>query len=201
MRTLPTFHLAAKSGLIAAATSANSVLFSWHNPSLTGVQYLHRLEVKARTVTGYTAEFENGLEARDAVAFDVDYTGGTDLSHPTTAANKAYTRISVDTHLKFHPESFLASGNVKIATTTGMTVAAPTIAAHPFLYDSFNELVAGAAVPKGVSNMVWEAPVVQGLRVPRALLPGNGFVIRNPVATAATGTLRFWVSVHWSEQP
>lgn len=202
--SLPTFHLAAKSGLIAATTAADSVLFAWHNASPTVTQFLHRIEVKARVITGYTAEFENALELRGVTLFgtpEADYTGGTDLSHPTTAANKAYRRISVDKSLKPAQESSLASGNVRIATTGGLSHAGtPTINSHPFAYEAVGELVAGAAVAKGFYDLVWEPPVVRGEVVPRAVNPTNGFVLRNPVTLAATGTLRIWVSVLWSEQ-
>lgn len=204
MRTLPTFHLAAKSGLIVAGTTADSVLFAWRNPSATVTHYLHRLEVKARTITGFSASFENALEARGVTAFgspESNYTGGTDISSPDTGANKAYRRISIDSQLKPHQESTLESGNVRIATTTGLGHAgSPTINNHPFAYEGVIELVDGATVAKGFYDLVWEPPVVQGLPVPRAVNPGNGFVLRNPVQTGATGTLRLWVSVLWSEQ-
>jgi hypothetical protein len=201
-RSQPVFHLAAKSGLIAAATAANSVLFAWRNPSTTAVQYLHRLEVRAQTVTGFSAAFENALEALDVSSFDeANYSGGTDLSHPTTAANKAYRRISIDGLLKPVAETILESGNVRIATTTGLTHGgSPVIASHPFAYSSVGELVTGDAVPRGQSVLLWEQPVVQDVRVPRALLPGAGFVVRNPVATAAGGTVRLFVSAVFSEK-
>lgn len=203
--TQPAFHLAAKSGLIAAATAADSVLFAWRNPSSTVTQYLHRLEVKLRTQTGFTAQFENALEAYDVSAFGspaANYTGGTDLSHPTTAANKAYRRLSVDAQIKPKQETILESGNVRIASTGALSHAgSPTIASHPFLYDSFAELVAGDAVHKGFFDMIWPPPTDLDRPVPaRPLEPGAGFVLRNPVQTAATGAYRFWVSVIWSEK-
>jgi hypothetical protein len=201
-KSVPTFHLAAKSGLIVAATAADSVLFAWRNPSTTVVQRLHRLEVRARTVTGFSAAFENALEARDVSSFAAaNYTGGTDLSHPTTAANKAYSRISVDPMLKPKAETILATGNVRIATTAALAHAgAPVIASHPFLYDSFGELITADTVHKGFYDMVWDAPFVNGEFVPRAYGSDAGFVLRNPVQLGAAGTVRFWVSVIWSEQ-
>lgn len=201
-RSQPVLHLAAKSGLIAAATAADSVLFAWRNPSLTAVQFLHRLEVRVQTVTGFSAAFENVIEARDVSSFaEANYSGGTDLSHPTTAANKAYRRISVDPLLKPKAESILESGNVRIATTTGLTHAgSPVIASHPFAYGSVGELVTGATIPLGQLLLLWEQPVVNDVRVPRALLPDAGFVLRNPNATAAGGTLRLFVSAVFSEK-
>lgn len=201
-RSQPVFQLAAKSGLIAAATAADSVLFAWRNPSATVVQYLHRLEVHVRTVTGFSAAFENALEARDVSSFAAaNYTGGTDLSHPTTAANKAYSRISVDALLKPKQETILDSGNVRIATTTGLSHAgAPVIASHPFLYDANAELITADAVGKGFADLVWDAPFVGGEFVPRPMAADAGFVIRNPVQLAAAGAVRFFVSVVWSEK-
>lgn len=201
-KTTPTFQLAAKSGVIAAATGADSVLFAWRNPSTTVVQYLHRLEIKVRTVTGYSAAFENGVEARDVSSFaTANYTGGTDLSHPSTAANKAYIRISVDPLSKPKQESILATGNVRIATTGALSHAgAPVISAHPFAFDSFGELITADTVHKGFYDLVWDAPFVAGEFVPRPFGSDAGFVIRNPVATAAAGTFRMWVSAVWSER-
>lgn len=201
-RSQPVFHLAAKSGLIAAATGADSVLFAWRNPSATAHQKLHRLEVWVQTVTGFSAAFENALEARDVSSFaGANYTGGTDLSHPTTAANKAYSRISVDALLKPKAETVLESGNVRIATTGALSHAgSPVISSHPFALGSIGELITGDTIPKGRYGFVWEQPVVNDVRVPRVLLPDAGFVLRNPIATAAGGTLRFFVSVLWSEK-
>jgi hypothetical protein len=201
-RSQPVFQLAAKSGLIAAATAADSVLFAWRNPSPTAVQFLHRLEVRAQVVTGFSAAFENALEARDVSSFAAaNYTGGTDLSHPTTAANKAYSRFSIDALLRPKAESILESGNVRIATTTGLSHAgAPVIASHPFAYGSVGELITGDTIPRGLPGFVWEQPVINDVRVPRALLPDAGFVIRNPIALAAGGTLRLFVSAVFSEK-
>lgn len=201
-RSQPVFHLAAKSGLIAAATAANSVLLAWRNASATAVQYLHRLEVRAQTVTGFSAAFENAIEALDVSSFaGANYSGGTDLSHPTTEANKAYRRISVDALSRPKAESVLESGNIRIATTAALTHAgSPVIATHPFAYDSIGELVTGATIPLGRLLLLWEQPVINDVRVPRALLPDAGFVIRNPVATAAGGTLRLFVSAVFSEK-
>lgn len=201
-KALPVFHLAAKSGLIAAATAADSVLFAWRNPSTTAVQRLHRLEVIARTVTGFSAAFENALEVRDVSDFDgANYSGGTDLSHPSTAANKAYRKISSDVLIKPPAETVLESGNVRIATTGALSHAgSPVIASHPFAWGAFSELATGATVHKGGHGFVWEAPEIEHEHVPRVLLPDAGFVIRNPVALAAAGDVRFFVSVLWSEQ-
>jgi hypothetical protein len=201
-RSKPVFHLAARSGLIAAATSADTVLFAWRNPSATAYQFLHKLEILAETVTGFSAAFENALDVLDVSSFaGANYTGGTDLSHPTTAANHAYSRISVDALSRPKQETVLDTGNVRIATTTGLSHAgSPVIASHPFAFGAVGELATGAAVAKGAQRILWEAAVVDDVRVPRALLPDAGFIIRNPVALAAAGTLRIWVSVLWSEK-
>jgi hypothetical protein len=201
-KSQPVYHLAAKSGLVAAATAADSVLFAWRNPSSTAYQFLHRLEVIAQVVTGYSAAFENALEARDVSSFaSAQYTGGTDLSHPSTAANKAYRRLDVDALLKPKAETVLASGDVRIADTGGLSHAgSPVIASHPFAFGSVGELVTGDTVPRGKPAFVWEATEVAGVLVPRAMGPDAGFVIRNPIQLGAAGTLRLFVSVLWSEK-
>lgn len=199
---VPVFHLAAKSGLIAAATAADSVLFAFRNPSSTVAMFLHALEVEGRVVTGFSAAFENALEAREVSSFDnANYAGGTDLSHPTTAANHAYTRIDRDVLLKPPQQTVLASGNVQIASTTGLTHGgSPVIASHPFAWDAAGELVTAVAVPRGQVGFAWRAPEVNLERVPRYIPPGYGFVLRNPVQLGAGGDMRLFVSMIWSEQ-
>jgi hypothetical protein len=204
------FHLSAKSGIIAGAVSANAVLFAWRNSHAKKWQFLEALTVKWDTLTGFPTEQEIGIEVLPVTSFaSANYTGGTDLSDYTggsavlaTNAIKPRSKNRADqgTVLRSH----LESGNVRIATTGGLSHAgAPTIATHPWMAGSYTELAANAAIPRGFLDIFWEAPKrgdalvdFEGLK---PMPPENGFVIRNFIALGATGTGRLIVEADFIE--
>lgn len=205
------FSLSAHSGVIAGALAANSVLFAWRCPPTlasgeptTIGQKIKQLIVKTRTLTGFPTAQEIATGAYEVSAFGAtpaDYTGGTNLSDPATAANYAMRLLGPDLGPKPRQESVLQSGNVRIATTAGLSHAGtPTIAAFPFAHDSHWELAAAATVQQGAHDLVW-TPSVEGSAEKKGLIvyPGKGFVVRNPIALGATGTIRIFVEVFWEE--
>lgn len=192
------FHVSGLSGVVAASLAANSVLFHFRNPDTnTAACRLKRVVAKWRTVTGYTASQEVSMAAAYVSAFGVapaDYTGGTSLG-------ATIRTLGPDTASKPKRLTILADGNVSIATTAGLSHAgAPTIAAQPFAYDGANELAAAATVSKGGFDMTWQ-PSDEGVdnRKGLVLIPGTGFVIRNPIALGAGGTGRLFVEAYWEE--
>lgn len=196
----PELHLTALSGVIAASLAADSVLFALRNPHTnTAALRLKRLVAKWRTIAGYTASQELALGAYEVSAFGAspaDYTGGTDVA-------AAVRLIGPDSSAKLGQAqaTVLAAGNARIATTAGLSHAgSPTIAAQPFAYGAANELAAAATVPKGAFDLVWE-PSSEGRdnRKGLVLIPGRGFVIRNPIALGAGGTGRLFVEAFWEE--
>jgi len=205
------FNLSAHSGLIAGAVSANSVLFAWRNPPTlaTGdtnvvAQRVKMLVVKYRTVTGFPTAQEISLAAYFVSAFGspaADYTGGTDLSDQANGTD-AIRRLGADLGPPPKQTSVLQSGNVRIATTAGLTApaSAPTIKTHPFAWDSWFELATASTVQEGGFDVVW-TPSLEGSEKHKGLLlhVGTGFVIRNPIALGATGTCRIFVEVFWEE--
>lgn len=194
----PEFHVSGLSGIVAASLAADSVLFHFRNPhtNAAGVR-LKRLVAKWRTVAGYTASQEVSLGAYEVSAFGgtpADYTGGTSLG----AVSRIY---GPDTSSKPARVTSLAAGNISIATTAGLSHAgSPTIASQPFAYDGANELAAAATVAKGGFDLVWQ-PSSEGSdhRKGLVLIPGRGFVIRNPIALGAGGTGRLFVECIWEE--
>jgi hypothetical protein len=203
------FNLSAHSGIIAASLAANAVLFAWRNPTTfangdanTRGQRLKQLFIKCRTVTGYTAAQEISLGAYEVSVFGVtgvDYTGGTDLSNP--ASNPAIRALGPDLGPRPAQETVLQSGNVRIASTAGLShVGSPTIATHPFAWDSSFELAAAATVHEGAFDVVW-TPSMEASDHKKGLMlyPGKGFVIRNPIALGAGGTVRLFVEAFWEE--
>lgn len=204
------FQLSAKSGVIAGAVTADSVLFAWRNPPLkangdtnTLVQRIKRVEFAWVTLTGFPSAQEIALEARLVTSFGtppINYSGGTDLSDQTGTAH-AIRRLGPDTASNPKQLSVLQSGNVMIATTGALTNAnTPIIATHPFLWAANWELAAAATVTQGrfagvFQPSFWAMQSGKGLE----LSAGTGFVIRNPVALGGTGTGRMWVSVFFEE--
>lgn len=204
------FSLSAHSGLIAGAVSADSVLFAWRNPptlsdGATNVvgQRLKLLVVKHRTITGFPTAQEVAWGAYEVTRFGsspADYTGGTNLSDQA-AGTDAIRRLGPDPGPKNAQTSVLQSGNVRIATTQGLSHAGtPTIRTHPFAHDSHFELAASSTVQEGAFDLVW-SPSLEAVEGRKGLLflPGTGFVLRNPIALGASGTCRIFVEVFWEE--
>jgi hypothetical protein len=208
------FHLSAKSGIIAASLGANSVLFAWRNAHASKHLFLSALTVKWRTITGYTAEQEIQIAVLPVTAFGAspaNYTGGTDLSDYTggsavlaTNAIRARSKNRGDQSLELR--SSLETGNVRIATTAGLSHAgSPTIATHPWMADGCLELATSTTVQRGIIDMFWEAPTFEtqaGMvdyegcwKIPS----GEGFVVTNPIALGAGGTGRLYVEADWLE--
>jgi hypothetical protein len=161
------------------------------------------LAVKYRTVTGFPTAQEVSLAAYYVSAFGspaADYTGGTDLSDQAGGTD-AIRRLGADLGPPPKQTSVLQSGNVRIATTAALTHGgSPTIKTHPFAWDSWFELAAASTVQEGGFDLIW-TPSLEGSEKHKGLLlhPGNGFVIRNPIALGATGTGRIFVEVFWEE--
>jgi hypothetical protein len=191
------FQLSAKSGLITGLSAAD-VVFAWRWPAAApDVQWITGIEVKGATVTGYTAAQEVGFDLLPATFGGANYAGGTDLSHPTTAANHAYiartTPYGLDTTQR---ASKLLTGNVRISDTAALTHSgSPVVATHPILFDTCADLAAAATVQKGRLYGKWTPPDGKAWGIGA----DAGFVIKLPIALGTAGTLRLWVSVFFAE--
>lgn len=192
------FHVSGLSGVVAASLAADSVLFHFRNPHTnTAACRLKRLVAKWRTIAGYTASQEVSLGAYYVSAFGAtpaDYTGGTSLGGTIRI-------FGPDTQSKPARATILAAGNVSICTTAGLSHAGtPTVASQPFAYDGANELAAAATVAKGGFNLDWMPSFeASDNRKGLVLIPGTGFIIRNPIALGAGGTGRLFVEANWEE--
>lgn len=210
------FHLHAVSGLIVA-TAANSVLFAWRNPLVTQAQQTNprgmRLKRAIATwlTTTSSTQSEVGLSMTEFVDLTGDYTGGTDVSHPTTDANRAYRVLGPDinpipsnagTTTVINPgnPSVMVSGSARIALTAGLTPASPTINTHPFAQETDIDLAVATAVPllKVVTRF---EPSFEGSEhcKGKIFLPGTGLVVRNPIAIPASMVGRVKVELIWEE--
>lgn len=184
------FHLGAKSGVIAAALAANSALFAFRQPLSTIRVDIERLIFKWETLAGFTAEQEISFEILPVTSFaGTNYAGGTDLSHPSTLANKAYISLTGGV-------SALATGNIMIATTTALTHAGPSLATHPWMSGSFSELASAVTVHNGFVELIHSV----GENVPPwPLFTDEGFIARNTILHGAGGTGRVHVEMVWTE--
>ncbi len=198
------YRLHATSGLITGV-SADGVIAAWRNPSADVPQHLLAIVCRARTVSGFTAAQQLALSAHWVTAFGspaANYTGGTDLSDPATPAynllNQPLT-ASLDPYTAERTKSVLASGNVRIATTSALSHAgSPTIRTQPFARDSFSELATGASIHKGFCDAFFP---VRDDDPPQMLGQNAGFIVKLPVALGAGGTVEFDLDVLWYERP
>lgn len=196
------FRLSAKSGLITGVTS-DAVVFAHRNPSSSVVQELVEINLKYRTVAGFTAAQEMSLEGRWVTAFGspaANYTGGTDLSNP--ASNPAFVNLNVPLGANYsyndpRTKSVLASGNVRIADTGALSHGgSPTIKSQPFAWDNFSELASAATVHKGFFDWHWRPSNENEGK----LAENAGFVVRAPIAMGSGGTGRFQIDYVWIER-
>lgn len=192
------FHLSAASGIIAAA-GAGTVLFAWHNDA-TNVQHIQRMRARFNAVVPAALEFAIELAL---AAFGDDYTDGSDLSDPATAANYAVRNRNLDKlrvlASAWRPTSTLASGNVRIASTASLTAGAspPTVDAHAFSRAGDLYVAAGPIQP--VLDLLWQSPTLGSPDGSIPLEQDRGFVVRVPIAMGATLTGRLAVEIDWLE--
>lgn len=205
------FHLGATSGIIAASLAANSVLFAFRNSHASKHLFISQILVKWRTVTGYDDPQEIRIAVLPVTSFaSTNYTGGTDLSNytggsPVLATNAIKPRSKDRNNQRLVLRSCLETGNIRIATTAGLSHAgSPTIATHPWMDDSVHELDNASAPALGAMDLGWEATGEGGGAMVDyegcwPIPADNGFVITNPIALGAGGTGRLIVEIDWLE--
>lgn len=205
------FHLGAASGTIAASLAANSVLFAFRNSHATKHLFISQILVKWRTTLGYTDEQEIAIAVLPVTSFaSTNYTGGTDLSNytggsPVLATNAIKPRSKDRNNQRLVLRSCLETGNIRIASTAGLSHAgSPTIATHPWMYESLYEEDAANNPALGAMDLGWEATGEGGGAMVDyegcwPIPPDNGFVVTNPTALGAGGTGRLIVEIDWLE--
>lgn len=184
------YRIGSASGLItgvAAATATAGHLFSFRWGSSAEFALVWRVVAKVVTIAGYTAAQEVGIDLIKATGYTASHTGGTGLTLTTTNGKKR-TGSNV-TNLT----------SARIATTGALTAGTHTLDAQALAFGGFSELAAGAAVPKGIYGLDFNAAA--GFGGPLVLAQDEGFVIRNLILQGAGGTARLYVEVDWSEVP
>ena len=184
------------SGLIttvAAGTATAGHLWAarWSVPAATAltdkrrVAVLQRLRIRAKTIAGFTAAQEFQLALFKLTGYTAAHTGGT-----AEVPEKKFTGITPT----LMPAPLMT---IRIAAAAELTAGTHTIGTDPIASDSFAELAAGAAVPKGgVEIFLSTEDLIQH---PIMLVDGEGLLVRNEVLMGAAGTVRLCVEMDWHE--
>lgn len=183
--TLGHYKLAAFSGL-TTGMGANAPVFSFRWGDASRLCTIERLRVTATVVTGFTAAQEIALDAVIARAFTVADTSGTAIT-PTGSVNKA--RTSYGTTLV---------SDVRIATTAALTAGTRTLDANPFMAEASKTLAAAATVQDTRLEATFDTYGAQAH--PIILAASEGIVVRSVIAQGAAGTVRWSVSMAWTER-
>lgn len=178
------FGVGATSGTIAAALAANSTVFAMRlDPGATRRAFIERVHVEWATIVAFTTAVTAGRRlALYRAQLSSNPTGG-------TAIAAAMSKHGISDTSEF---SAANGGDMRISSTGTLTIAG-TVDAAPFAEMTLTHV--GAA--GGFASAELVTPSTQ----PIQLDPGQGIVIRNPVAMDAAGTWQLSVEVEWFEAP
>lgn len=183
------YRLAAYTGLltaIAAGSASAGHIFAARWTHATKLALVTRLRAQWRTIAGFTAAQEVGLEALITRSYTAVHTGGTAVA----LIGDAFKKKSAHGTQTFQ--------DIRISTTGALGNGTHTIDGQPIAANFFAELAAGAAVPKGRFDILFE---VSDLATHPIILNQNtGIIVRNgPTAMGAGGTARVVVEMDWLE--
>jgi len=180
------YRLQAGTGLLAgvaagSATAGHVFAFRWAQAGKFAV--IERAVAKWRTIAGFTAAQEVGLDLVVARGYAALHTGGTAIPLAGDAFKKRTTHGTSN------------ANDVRIGTTAALS-APNGLVLSQLGADGFAELAAGITTPKGFFNVEFapEFPTY-----PLVLAAGEGLIVRNLVAMGAGGTARVYVEVDWRE--
>ena len=180
------YRIQAGTGLLAgvaaaSATAGHVFAFRWAQAGKFAV--IERMIAKWRTIAGFTAAQEVGLDLAVVRGLAASHTGGTGIS------------LAADAYKKRTLHGTSNANDVRIGTT-GALAAPNGLLVSSVAADGFAELAAGVAVAKGFFNVEFapEFPTY-----PLVLAAGEGLIVRNLVAMGAGGTARVYVEIDWRE--
>lgn len=190
------YHLAMRSGQLAAALAANAVLFSfrWGSSSLLAI--IESIRLQFQPIVVFTGHQEISFEAYVGRAFSAAHTGGTAA---TLTGNNGKARAS-------HPTSQIpTNGDVRIASTAALGGGTVTLDANPFAVGVGSPNIVNSAA--GTAYVAYNRPVLEYKpwiadgEHPIVLAQNEGFVIRNGIVWPAAGTGVIGVEIRWAEVP
>lgn len=198
------YTIAAVSGVfsaVAAGTASAGHLFALRWPTAVAnvpvdprkLLVLQRLRARWRTVVGFTAAQQIGMDLSIVRSYTAPHTGG--LASMTPSQKRAV----------FPPQgatagptaSLVTAANLQIANTGALTNGTETFDAQPIKWDSFAELAAAATVPKGSMEIFLSQEDLD--RYPIVLAQNEGLVLRNTTLMGAGGTAQLAVELDWLE--
>lgn len=185
------YRAGSQSGIIAAATGANSSLFMIRNGPISD-RHVHitNIRVVAQVVTAATvAAVTMALDLAKFNAFTA-LSGGTSLITRPLSKNP-YRKTNQSACMS----GGAAGGDIRIATTGGLTAtgtAMDVMRILPFTITAATNPPVGARYERIL-------PLHGDLEHPIYLLPGQGLAIRNNVATPTTFTFVLGVEIEWYE--
>lgn len=184
-RSSRNFSLAATTGTIAAALTANSAVFAMRlDPGAGSINaYIERIHIHYTTIVAYTTPVTAGRRLALYRGSGAAASGGTAI---TAVAKK--DSASIDSEVET-----AQGGDARIATTGALTVTGITFETNQVAEASLTHV--GAA--GGFLEEVWEFSATES--APLVLAPGQLIAIRNPAAMDAAGTWQLAVRVDWHE--
>jgi hypothetical protein len=184
------YRFGQQSGIIAAATAANSLLFAMRNGPTANTKrcFITRVHIIVQVVTAPSAAAALALQL---VRFSVANTSGGTAGVIFTKKPYATSVASACT------VGGGEGGDIRIATTGALTVTGVTIdtLVTPMLFVNCT-----TTTPAIGNRIEYTVENDAGLEHPIELAPGEGLAISNSVATPTALTFVMGVAVAWSEK-
>jgi hypothetical protein len=183
------YRLCEETGLItgiAAGTTSAGFLFAFRWTHATKLALITSFRASWRTIAGFTAAQEVGMQLFRATTYTASSSGGTAITLTGENLRKRAT----------HGTTTVA--DARISTTGALTAGTLTLDTHKLAAGSFAELAAGAAVPKGFFEIQFK-PADVGWEHPLVLSQNTGLILRNSILMGAGGTARVAVEMDWLE--
>lgn len=171
--------------VVAAGTATAGHLFAARWSHATKLALVTFFRARWSTIAGFTAAQEVGMDLVVARSYTAAHTGGTAITLTANALKKS----------SLHGTTTLA--DARIGATGALTAGTHTLDAQPMASGFYSELAAGAAVPKGFFELVYQAPDLA--THPLVLTQDTGLVLRNVILMGAGGTARVAVEMEWLE--
>ena len=171
------YRMSLRSGNIAAATAANSMLAAFRYTG-TGIAIIHSIRVGLHLITAYTA---GSVVLSAFLTRSYTVTETTNYTAATMTGNKLRSSYAASSAL------------FGIATTTGISGGTGTDDSHPTGSCTFNlpNTITGQPIQDFYTMSMQSHPIL--------LTQNEGFRIRNDTAFAATGVSNLVVSIEWAE--
>lgn len=179
------FRIGEFSGLLTAA-AANGYLFYLRNPDPNKLIVLNYLRLRMAVITSFTAAQELAFDAVHLRTWSLATAGGT----PIAVANN---------NLKKRASLAASIGDMRIATTAGLTAPTAVVDANPFIAGMAKTLAAAATVQDIAFDEEFDA--TNGTDFPVIYAGNEGLAVRNKILMGAVGTVRLAVTAGWTEVP